>query len=83
MLTSYGRLTPAQLFALAIGIVYLAIGLVGFAVTGFNGWFEQGGAEKLLVFPLKSAAGNKRRLPVSLRLECLRTYTGNPDLNWS
>ncbi len=29
---------PAQFAALAVGIVYLAVGLIGFAVTGFSGW---------------------------------------------
>lgn len=29
---------PAQLGALVVGIVYLLVGLVGFAVTGFTGW---------------------------------------------
>lgn len=29
---------PAQLGALGVGLAYLAIGIVGFAVTGFTGW---------------------------------------------
>jgi len=51
------RWTPAQRFALAFGVVYLAVGLAGFAVTGvsdFAGMHHQ----KLLVFsvnPLHNA----------------------------
>lgn len=29
---------PAQFAALAVGIVYLLVGVIGFAVTGFTGW---------------------------------------------
>ncbi len=29
---------PAQLGALVVGITYLLVGLIGFAVTGFTGW---------------------------------------------
>lgn len=29
---------PAQLGALVVGLVYLAVGIVGFAFTGFTGW---------------------------------------------
>ncbi len=29
---------PAQLGALAVGLVYLAVGIAGFAFTGFTGW---------------------------------------------
>ena len=52
---STGARTVAQTFALAFGIVYLAVGLVGFAVTGFDGFFAQSFNEKLIVFPLNPA----------------------------
>ena len=29
---------PAQLGALVVGVAYLLVGLIGFAVTGFTGW---------------------------------------------
>jgi hypothetical protein len=48
----YGRFTPAQAFALAFGVVYMMIGLIGFGVTGFNDWFTQIFVEKLLFFPI-------------------------------
>jgi hypothetical protein len=47
-----GTRTPAQVFALVFGVVYLLIGIVGFAVTGFDGFASETYDEKLLVFPL-------------------------------
>jgi hypothetical protein len=44
--------TPAQFFALAFGVVYLLVGIVGFAVTGFEGFAAETYGKKLLVFPL-------------------------------
>jgi RsiW-degrading membrane proteinase PrsW (M82 family) len=44
--------TPAQVFALVFGVVYLLVGLVGFAVTGFDEFAGETYNEKLLVFPL-------------------------------
>jgi hypothetical protein len=44
--------TPAQTFALAFGVVYLAVGVLGFAVTGFDGFFASSFDEKLIVFPV-------------------------------
>jgi Domain of unknown function (DUF4383) len=35
---------PAQVFALVVGVIYLALGLVGFLVTGFGGLVENGPA---------------------------------------
>ena len=47
--------TPAQTFALVLGVVYLAVGIIGFAVTGFDGWFSESFNEELLIFPLNPA----------------------------
>ena len=44
--------TPAQMFALVFGVVYLLIGIVGFAVTGFDEFAGKTFNEKLIVFPL-------------------------------
>lgn len=49
---SQGSLSPAQVVALTFGCVYLMVGLVGFAVTGFDQWASAVFTEKLLVFPL-------------------------------
>ncbi|MFP5298548.1 MAG: DUF4383 domain-containing protein [Actinomycetota bacterium] len=45
-------LSPAQIVALGFGVVYMLIGLVGFAATGFDGWIAQNYTEKLLLFPI-------------------------------
>jgi hypothetical protein len=44
--------TPAQTFALVFGGVYLLIGIVGFFVTGFDGFAAKSFDEKLILFPL-------------------------------
>lgn len=44
--------TPAQLFALVFGIVYLAVGLVGFAVTGFDSFAGKTFDEELIIFAI-------------------------------
>jgi ABC-type transport system involved in multi-copper enzyme maturation permease subunit len=41
----------AQVFALIVGVTYLLVGLVGFAVTGFTGVVTDG-ADKLIGFDL-------------------------------
>ena len=38
------------MFALVFGVVYLVVGLVGFAVTGFDNFASEVPGEKLLVF---------------------------------
>lgn len=43
--------TPAQMFALIFGVTYLAIGLIGFAVTGFD-QFAENTNEALIVFQI-------------------------------
>lgn len=43
--------TPAQGFALAFGVAYLTVGILGFAVTGWDRFFSDTG-EKLIVFEL-------------------------------
>ncbi len=55
MATAPGRAgaarTPAQMFALVFGVVYLAIGLIGFAATGFDN-FATFSDDSLLIFNL-------------------------------
>lgn len=46
-----GTRTPAQMFALVFGVVYLLIGVLGFAVTGFDNFAAEQG-DKLLLFPV-------------------------------
>jgi Domain of unknown function (DUF4383) len=44
-----GNRTPAQMFALVFGVVYLLVGIAGFFVTGFDGFASEHG-EKLIIF---------------------------------
>ncbi|WP_407320020.1 DUF4383 domain-containing protein [Isoptericola halotolerans] len=41
-----------QYLALVIGIVYLLVGAVGFAITGFDGWTVHDHSQTLLVFAI-------------------------------
>ena len=44
--------TPAQLFALVFGVVYVLVGIVGFAVTGFDNFAAAKEVEKLILFQI-------------------------------
>ena len=44
--------TPAQMFALVFGAIYLLIGILGFVVTGFDGFAAETYGEKLILFPV-------------------------------
>ncbi len=52
MATAQGARTPAQTFALVFGVAYLLVGLVGFAVTGFDGFAAESYNEELIIFAL-------------------------------
>ena len=45
-------MTPAQTFALVFGVVYLLVGLVGFAVTGFDNFAGETYDDKVILFPV-------------------------------
>jgi len=47
-----GNRTPAQLFALVFGIVYLLVGIVGFAVTGFDNFAGETYDDELIIFAI-------------------------------
>lgn len=44
--------SPARMFAAVFGAVYLVVGVVGFAVTGFDGWLETNSGDFLLWFEI-------------------------------
>lgn len=47
-----GNKTPAQMFALVFGVVYLVVGIIGFAVTGFDDFAGKTFDDELIVFAL-------------------------------
>jgi hypothetical protein len=50
MARAVGSRTPAQMFALVFGIVYLVVGIVGFAVTGFDSFAGKTYNDELIIF---------------------------------
>ena len=50
--TTTDKNNAAMLFAKVFGVVYLIVGLAGFAVTGFDDWFATDTGEILLWFEL-------------------------------
>jgi Domain of unknown function (DUF4383) len=52
--TAGGSRTPAQLFALAIGVVYLLVGIVGFAVTRSDVAGGNSGETTLVIFAVNT-----------------------------
>ncbi|MFC7405581.1 DUF4383 domain-containing protein [Georgenia alba] len=46
------RTAPFQWLALAIGVIYLLVGIVGFLITGFGNWVEHDHSQTLLVFAI-------------------------------
>ncbi len=72
-----------QYLALVIGIVYLLVGVVGFAVTGFDGWTVHDHSQTLLVFAI-NPLHNVVHLVIGLlgvllwsRSSSARTYAGS------
>ena len=76
-----GARTPAQTFALVFGVVYLAVGIIGFAVTGFDGFFAESFDEKLLIFPLNPAHNIVHILIGAAWLAGSRTHTAAKSAN--
>ena len=50
--TGVSTRSPAQLFALVFGAVYVLIGLAGFIVTGFDDFAAKNYSEELILFPV-------------------------------
>ena len=44
--------TPAQLFALVFGAIYLLLGILGFVVTGFDDFASEVYGEEVIFFPV-------------------------------
>lgn len=73
--------TPAQVFALVFGIVYLAVGILGFAVTGFDGFAAQNFGEKLILFPVNPLHNVVHLLLGAVWLGASRTHAAAKGAN--
>jgi hypothetical protein len=73
--------TPAQTWALAIGVVYLLVGIVGFAVTGFSNFFGHTYANKLIIFSLNPAHNVVHLLLGVVWIWASRTYDTAKTVN--
>jgi Domain of unknown function (DUF4383) len=52
MARAVGTRTPAQMFALVFGVVYLVVGIIGFAVTGFDSFAGETYDDELIIFAI-------------------------------
>jgi hypothetical protein len=73
--------TPAQVFALVFGIVYLAVGILGFAVTGFDGFAAENLGEKLILFPVNPLHNVVHLLLGAVWLGASRTHAAAKGVN--
>jgi hypothetical protein len=81
MATAMQGKTPGQLFALVFGVVYLAVGLLGFAVTGVDDFFSTKFDEVLIIFPVNPAHNVVHTLIGALWLGGSRTVAGAKSVN--
>ena len=72
--------TPAQTFALVLGIIYLAVGILGFFVTGFDNFFKETG-ETLILFPVNPMHNVVHLLLGAIWLAASRTHAAAKSAN--
>lgn len=73
---------PHQWLALLIGAVYLVVGIVGFLITGFDGWTEHDHSQTLLGFAINPAHNVVHLLIGLLGLGLWRTSGGARTFGW-
>ncbi len=71
-----------QWLALVIGVVYLLVGLAGFAVTGFDGWTEHDHSQTLLGFAINPLHNVVHLLIGLLGVLLWRTSGGARTFGW-
>ena len=81
MATAARERTTGQLFALVFGVVYIAVGVVGFAVTGFDDFFSTKFDEFLIIFPVNPAHNVVHILIGALWLVGSRTAAAAKSVN--
>ena len=80
--TSRRTRTVSQTFALLIGAVYLLIGILGFFVTGFDGFTEHDHSQTLLGFAVNPLHNIVHLLIGGLGLALWRTDSGARTYGW-
>jgi hypothetical protein len=79
--TAAGGRTPAQLFALVFGVVYLLVGVLGFAVTGFDDFAGRVYSEELILFPVNPLHNVVHILVGALWIGGARTHSSAKSVN--
>lgn len=77
-----GARTLPQTIALAFGAIYLLIGIVGFFITGFDGFFEHDPNKTLLIFDINGAHNVVHILIGVAGLLLARTLSGARTYGW-
>jgi hypothetical protein len=81
MTTVVGNRTPAQMFALVFGVVYLIVGIVGFAVTGFDDFAGKTFNDELIVFALNPLHNIVHLLLGAVWIGASRTHEAAKGIN--
>lgn len=79
---TYDRRGVHQWLALVIGVVYLLVGLVGFAITGFDGWIEHDHSQTLLIFAINPLHNVVHIVIGLLGVLMWRTWNGARAFGW-
>jgi Domain of unknown function (DUF4383) len=80
-MATVGTRTPAQMFALIFGVVYLVVGIIGFAVTGFDDWAAKTFDEELIVFALNPLHNVVHILLGAVWIAAARTHAAAKGIN--
>ena len=75
-------MTWPQTLALAFGVIYLLVGIVGFFVTGFDDFFAHNTEEKLLVFEINGMHNVVHILIGVAGIALSRTLAGARTYGW-
>ncbi|RZU33695.1 DUF4383 domain-containing protein [Blastococcus saxobsidens] len=75
-------MTWPQMLALAFGVIYLLVGIVGFFVTGFDDFFAHDTGETLLVFEINGMHNVVHILIGAVGIALSRTLAGARTYGW-
>jgi hypothetical protein len=81
MATAFGNKTPAQMFALMFGVVYLVVGIIGFAVTGFDEFAGKTYSNKLIIFALNPLHNIAHLVLGAVWIGASRTHDASKGIN--